>query len=101
VDALNLKRSPENFVYWERADPFMGGAGDAGGAVKTSADCPPGVSDSIEMHNGGQVTRRATSKGSWAKLVSEYERQCKKRCSKGRVASDGDRYAARVSKEVG
>jgi hypothetical protein len=34
VDALNLKRSPGNFVYWERADPFMGGAGDAGGAKK-------------------------------------------------------------------
>ena len=25
--------------------------------------------------------------------VPEYEHQCKKRCSNGRVASDGDRYA--------
>ncbi len=33
----------------------------------TSADCPPGVSDSIELHNDMQATRRATSKGPWEK----------------------------------
>jgi len=31
-----------------------------------SADRPPGVADSIELHNGIQVTRRAM-KGSWEK----------------------------------
>ncbi len=68
----------------------------------TSAECPPGVSDSIELHNGRRVTRRATSKGSWGSVeVPEYEHQCKKRGSKGRVASDRDRYAAMVSDEVG
>ncbi len=79
----------------------MQGAGQAGGALKTSANCPPGVSDSIELHNGMQITRRATTKGSWERQVPEYEHQCKKRCSNGRVASDGDRYAVMVSDEVG
>jgi hypothetical protein len=32
-----------------------------------STNCPPGVADSIELHNGMQVTRRATTKGSWGK----------------------------------
>ena len=32
---------------------------------------------------------------------SEYEHQCKKRGSNGRVASDGDRHAAMVSYEAG
>jgi len=62
VYALNLNLSPENLKFWEWADPFYVGAGHAGGALTTSADCPPGVSDSIELHNGGQVTRRATVK---------------------------------------
>ncbi len=79
----------------------MQGAGHAGGALKTSANCPPGVSDSIELHNGMQITRRATTKGSWERQVPEYDHQCKKRCSNGRVASDGDRYAVMVSDEVG
>ncbi len=85
------------------ADPLREGAGHAGGALTTSANCPPGVSDSIELRNGMQVTRRATSKGSWErrKAKPEYERQCKKRRSNGRVASDGDRYAAMVSDDVG
>jgi hypothetical protein len=59
VDALNLKRSPENFEYWERADPFMGGAGDAGGAVKTSADCPP---RGLRQHRDAQ--RQASNQAS-------------------------------------
>jgi len=38
--------------------------------------------------------------GKRARQVPEYERQSKKRRSNGRVASDGDRYAARASDEV-
>jgi hypothetical protein len=60
----NLNRSSEKIEFWVWADPFREGAGHAGGALKTSANCPPGVADSIELHNGRQVTRRAT-KGSW------------------------------------
>jgi len=33
--------------------------------------------------------------------VPEYERQCKKSRSNGRVASDEDRYAAMVGEEEG
>ena len=32
--------------------------------------------------------------------VPEYVCQCNKRCTNGRVASDGDRYAAKVSDDV-
>ena len=64
--ALNLNHSSEKLRFWVWADPFKPGAGHAGGALKTSADRPPGVADSIELHNGIQVTRRAM-KGSWEK----------------------------------
>ena len=103
MDALNLNHSSENTGFWVWADPFSQGAGHAGGALKTSADCPPGVADSIELHNGMQVTRRATIKalGKYTMQMPEYDHQCKKRCSNGRVASDGDRSAATVSDEVG
>ncbi len=69
----------------------------------TSAECPPGVADSIEKHNGRQVTRRATSKGSWGGCAAlpEYGQQCKKSCPNGHVASDGDRCTATVSDEEG
>lgn len=80
--ALNLNHSPESSVFWVWADPFFLGAGHAGGMMKTSTNCPPGVLDSIELHNGLQVTRRATSKvplGKGAKQVPEYDHQCKKR----------------------
>ena len=70
--ALNLNRSSEKRRFWVRADPISQGAGHAGGALKTSADCPPGVTDSIELHNGMQVTRRATTKGSWGKAQCKY-----------------------------
>jgi hypothetical protein len=72
VYALNPNHSPENSEYWERADPLIEGAGHAGSALRTSADCPPGVSDSIELHNGRQATRRATSKGSWGNEQFKY-----------------------------
>jgi len=67
VYALNLPLSPEREEFWERADPVEQGAGETGGAVETSADRPPGVSDSIEPDNGDEVTRRASErpKGSW------------------------------------
>ena len=64
--ALNLNRSSEKLGFWVRADPVSEGAGHAGGALKTRANCPPGVADSIELHNGIQVTRRAM-KGFWEK----------------------------------
>jgi len=67
VYALNLNHSPEKHEFWVGADPFRSGAGHAGGTPETSTNRPPGVSDSIECHNGRQVTRRATSKGSWGK----------------------------------
>jgi len=63
--ALNPTQSPEKLQFWERADPVRSGAGQAGGALETSINRPPGVSDGIECHNGRQATRRATSKGSW------------------------------------
>ena len=72
MDALNLTHSPENFKFWERADPFIQGAGHAECALLTSADRHPGVSDSIELHNGRQATRRATSKGSWGNAQCKY-----------------------------
>jgi hypothetical protein len=67
VCALNLKRSPENVEFREWADPLSVGAGETEGVLVTSAVRHPGVSDSIELHNGRQSTRRATSKGSWGK----------------------------------
>ncbi len=60
--ALNLTRSPERHEFREWADPIRSGAGDTEGALQTSANRPPGVSDSIELRNGRQVTRRATIK---------------------------------------
>ncbi len=70
--ALNPKHSPENVEYWERADPIAVGAGHAGSALMTSTDCHPGVSDSIELHNGMQATRRATFQGSWGNAQGKY-----------------------------
>jgi hypothetical protein len=72
VYALNLTHSPEKRTFWEWADPFTTGAGHAGGALTTSAESPPGVADSIELHNGRQATRRATSKGSWGNEQFKY-----------------------------
>ena len=69
---LNLTHSPEKRSFWERAEPFTTGAGHAGGALTTSAESPPGVADSIELHNGRQATRRATSKGSWGNEQFKY-----------------------------
>ena len=70
--ALNLNLSPEKTGYWVWADPLNEGAGHTEGALRTSADCPPGVLDSIELHNGRQATRRATIKGSWGKAQGKY-----------------------------
>jgi hypothetical protein len=52
VNALNLNPSSENQLFWVRADPIMSGAGETSGTQQTSTECPPGVSDSIELHNG-------------------------------------------------
>jgi hypothetical protein len=72
VYALNLTHSPENIEFWEWADPFIAGAGDTGGAILTSTDRHPGVSDSIELHNGRRATGRAASKGSWGNAQGKY-----------------------------
>jgi hypothetical protein len=72
VYALNLNHSPEKGEFWVWAEPVHQGAGHAGGAEMTSAECPPGVSDSIELHNGLQVTRQATSNDSWGKAQCKY-----------------------------
>jgi len=52
VYALNLNRSSEKGEFWVWADPVPSGAGNTGGTQKTSANRPPGVSDSIELYNG-------------------------------------------------
>ncbi len=62
MNALNLPLSPENYVFWDCADPLIIGAGETEGAVKTSADRHPGVEDSIEHDNDVGVTRRASEK---------------------------------------
>ena len=56
----------------------------------TSAECPSGVEDSIELRNGRQVTRRATSKGSWGKV------QFKSPSMVTNVKRGGQRAASRV-----
>ena len=58
--ALNLNQSPEKGGFWVWADPIGQGAGYTGGTLKTSANRPPGVSDSIELDNDNGVTRRAS-----------------------------------------
>ena len=50
--ALNLNHSPEKGESWVWADLVSRGAGNTGGTQKTSANRPPGVSDSIELYNG-------------------------------------------------
>jgi hypothetical protein len=103
VCALNLKRSPENVEFREWADPLSVGAGETEGVLVTSTNRPPGVSDGIEYTTAGNQPgeRRARALGETRNAVPEYEHRCKKRCANGRVASDGDRYAATVSDEEG
>ena len=62
MNALNLPLSPEKMEFWECADLVDVSAGETGIAIQTSDIRPPGVSDSIELHNDRQVTRRATIK---------------------------------------
>lgn len=70
----------------------------------TSADCPPRGRRQhrvAQRQASNQASDEQGFLGKRAKQVPEYERQCNKRSSNGRVASDGDRYAATVSAEVG
>lgn len=61
----------------------------------------------LRLHRAAQrsASNRASDEqgllGKCAMQVPEYGHQCKKRCPDGRVASDGDRYAAMVSDEAG
>ena len=96
--ALNLTHSPENIGYWESADPFQTGAGQAVSALKTSAEPTP---RGLRQHRATQ--RQASNQASddqgalgesAAMEVPEYHVQYKKRARDGRVASDGNRRAA-------
>jgi hypothetical protein len=60
VNALNLTLSPENWIFWDCAYPFTVGAGKTEGALETSANRHPGVTDSIEYDNDDEVTRQAS-----------------------------------------
>lgn len=73
--ALNLPLSPEKTVFWERADLIKGSAGETSVAIQTSDTRPPGVSDSIELDNDTEVTRRASEypKGSWRNILDRVE----------------------------
>ena len=70
--ALNLTHSPEKPLILGVSRSFHFGRRQNGKRDRTSADCPPGVSDSIELHNGMQATRQATIKGSWGKAQCKY-----------------------------
>jgi hypothetical protein len=71
VCALNLPLSPEKMEFWECADLFDVSAGETGKALETSDTRPPGVSDSIELDNDSEVTRRASEdpKGPWRNIA--------------------------------
>jgi hypothetical protein len=69
VFALNLTLSPENYVFWDCADPLIIGAGETEGALRTSTDRHPGVADSIEPDNDVGVTRRASE--NYPKVLGE------------------------------
>ena len=58
--ALNLPHSPEKMQFWECADLVDVIAGETVKAIQTSDIRPPGVSDSIELDNDDEVTRRAS-----------------------------------------
>ena len=60
MNALNLPLSPEKGKFWECADLLSVSASETGMAIETSDIRPPGVSDSIELVNGNEVTRRAS-----------------------------------------
>ena len=79
---LNMPLSTENSSFWERAYPLITGAGETEGAIETSTDRHPGVSDSIELDNDDGVTRRASENrpkvlGEASRIdgiVAEYDR---------------------------
>jgi len=99
VYALNLTHSPEKSEFWDGADPLIIGAGNTGGALRTSTDRHPGVADSIEHDNDSGVTRRASestqrflvknprSTGGQLSMVYRHKR----RRPKDADARDGDR----------
>jgi hypothetical protein len=96
--ALNLTHSSENKPFWDVADPFEEGAGQAVSTIGTSAKPTP---RGLRRHRAEQrqVSNQASDDQgalgeSTAKAVPEYHGQCKKRSWDGRVAGDGDRRAA-------
>jgi len=60
--ALNLKHSPENQVFWVRADPVHFGAGYTVRHVNDECLPSPRGLRQHRVHNGREVTRRATDK---------------------------------------
>jgi hypothetical protein len=102
--AVNLTHSPETLGLWGMSRSYQAGRRRCG--RRASDECqrsPRGLRQHRVMQ--GQVSNQASDEqgrlGNGAMRVPEYEHQCKKRGSKGRVASDGDRYAATVSDEEG
>jgi len=95
VNALNLNHSPERPLYFGNGPIRSLQAQAKREARKRRVSYRhPGVSDSIELHNGRQVTRLATIKGSWGNAQGKYPSMganVKRGVQNGRVASDGDR----------
>ena len=100
--ALNLNHSSENHIFWVRADPIMLGAGEASGTKRRVPTVPPESQTASRCTTAGEQPgeRRARALGGMRKEVPEYVCQYKKRCTNGRVAGDGERYAAMVSDDV-
>ena len=74
---LNLKRSPENSPSLEWADSVCVDAGEMEGAIGRVPTTTPGVSDSIELHNGetfNQASDEQRLLGNRAMQVPEYGR---------------------------
>jgi hypothetical protein len=61
--ALNLKHSPENQVFWVRADPVQFGAGYRVRHANDECLPPPRGLRQHQVHNDREVTRRATGTG--------------------------------------
>lgn len=89
--ALNLKHSPENQVFWVRADPVHFGAGYRVRHVNDECLPSPRGLRQHRVHNGREVTRRATYKllDSKIYLLFEYTCQCKKRYVDGTSRETG------------
>ncbi len=101
--ALNLNRSPEKLLILGVGRSYHAGRRSGRRRAKDECQLPP---RGLRQHRVAQrhASNQASDEGLLGKSVMqvpEYEHQCKKRCSNGHVASDGDRYAITVSYEEG